>query len=81
MKLNRFNVIVLTMHRWFDIKAAEEDLKFEPIIKYREGWEETITWFRENWLPQQPDSTGVVGIAKTTQKKIDIQDQSSKKVQ
>lgn len=80
LKLNTFNVIVLTMHRWFDIKAAEEDLKFEPIIGLREGWDETIVWFKENWLPLQTKSKGLGGISKTTQKKIDIQDESSKKV-
>ena len=79
MKLNRFNVIVLTMHRWFDIKAAEEDLKFKPIIGFREGWDETIVWFRENWLPEQQKG-GVFGIAKQSQDKIDIQDMSAKKV-
>ena len=80
-KLNKFNVTVLTMHRWFDIKAAEEDLKFEPIIGFREGWDETIVWFRDNWLPKQPKSSGLLGIATTTQNKIDIQDKSAKKIQ
>jgi hypothetical protein len=28
-KLNRFNVRVLTMHRWFDISAAERDLQYQ----------------------------------------------------
>ncbi len=28
-KLNRFNVRVLTMHRWFDISAAERDLHYQ----------------------------------------------------
>ncbi|EED93373.1 predicted protein [Thalassiosira pseudonana CCMP1335] len=80
-KLNTFSVVVLTMHRWFDIKAAETDLKFKPIIGYSEGWKETIVWFRENWLPEQKKSpNSLFGIAKTTQKKIDIQDESSKKV-
>jgi hypothetical protein len=27
IKLNPFTVVVLTMHRWFDISAAERDLK------------------------------------------------------
>ena len=79
-KLNRFSVIVLTMHRWFDISAAEKDLAFKPIIEFREGWDETIVWFRENWLPNQRLGKGMFGIAKSTQNKIDIQDQSAKKV-
>ena len=28
-KLNRFNVRVLTMHRWFNISAAERDLQYK----------------------------------------------------
>lgn len=78
MKLNRFNVIVLTMHRWFDIKAAERDLGFRPIVNFREGWDETVEWFKRNWLPHQPKSRGLFGIAKSTQSKIDIQDMSAK---
>jgi len=81
MKLNRFNVTVLTMHRWFDIKAAEKDLNFQPIIGFREGWDETIVWFKDNWLPKQADSKSLFGIAKQSQDKIDIQDESAKKVQ
>ena len=78
MKLNRFNVIVLTMHRWFDIGAAEKDLEFRPIVGFREGWDETIDWFKENWLPQQPKSKSLFGIAESTQDKIDIQESSAK---
>lgn len=81
LKLNTFSVIVLTMHRWFDIKAAEKDLGFQPIVGFREGWDETIVWFKENWLPKQQKSGSVFGIAQGTQSKIDIQDESSKKVQ
>jgi len=81
MKLNRFNVIVLTMHRWFDIAAAEKDLGFQPIVDFREGWDDTLKWFKHNWLPKQPRAGGVFGIATTTQHKIDIQDRSAKKVQ
>merc|ERR1712087_97644 len=73
MKLNRFNVIVLTMHRWFDIQAAEQDLGFQPIIKFREGWDETIEWFKQNWLPTFDKSAFLVGLSKKTQEKIDIQ--------
>jgi len=80
MKLNRFNVTVLTMHRWFDIKAAEQDLGFQPVIGFREGWDETIVWFQENWLPKQPKSSGIFGLSRGTQTKIDIQDASAKKV-
>ena len=37
LKLNLFNVRVLTMHRWFDVSAAQRDLKYEPIIPYSVG--------------------------------------------
>ncbi|KAL3764722.1 hypothetical protein ACHAWU_001552 [Discostella pseudostelligera] len=80
VKLNKFNVTVLTMHRWFDIQNAEKDLGFQPIIGFREGWDETKEWFKENWLPKQARSANVIGIASSTQQKIDIQDMSSKKV-
>jgi nucleoside-diphosphate-sugar epimerase len=51
LKINPFNVRVMVMHRWFVIDAAESDLKFKPIIGFDEGWEDTIAWFKENWLP------------------------------
>lgn len=51
IKLNPFTVTVLTMHRWFDISAAERDLKYKPVIHYRDGWNETKVWFKKNWLP------------------------------
>lgn len=74
-KLNYFNVLVLTMHRWFDIKAAEHDLKFEPIIGFREGWDETIVWSKEHWLPNFHPAKSWIGLNRKTQEKIDIQAQ------
>ena len=76
LKLNPFNVRVLVMHRWFDIAAAEADLGFAPIIAYEEGWQETIAWFREHWLPTYERSSGWLGIATQSQAKIDIQEAS-----
>ncbi|KAJ1631963.1 NAD(p)-dependent steroid dehydrogenase-like protein [Pavlovales sp. CCMP2436] len=75
LKLNPFAVKMLTMHRWFKIDAAEKDLNYKPIIQYELGWAETITWFRQNWLPTfDAKAGGYVGkIATQTQKKIDIQ--------
>lgn len=82
MKLNRFNVIVLTMHRWFDIAASHRDLNYTPIIDFREGWDETLVWFKAHWLSKQRvNSGGILGIATSTQDKIDIQDRSAKKIQ
>lgn len=46
LKLNPFAVKMLTMHRWFTISAAEQDLKYKPIIPYELGFAETISWFR-----------------------------------
>lgn len=74
-KLNVFNVFVLTMNRWFRIEAAENDLKFQPIIPFKEGWEDTIVWFKDNWLPKfrQMDHNSMAGIAQGSQQKINIQ--------
>ena len=78
LKLNYFTVLVLTMHRWFDITAAERDLEYQPIIGFREGWDETILWFRENWLPTFTKNASCVGVAEKTQDKIDIQSYKKK---
>uniref|UniRef100_A0A7S3JYE0 Ketoreductase domain-containing protein n=1 Tax=Aureoumbra lagunensis TaxID=44058 RepID=A0A7S3JYE0_9STRA len=75
-KLNVFNVRVLIMHRWFDIKAAINDLDFQPIIPYEKGWQETIEWFKTNWLPSFVPDPSLFGIAKQSQIKIDIQEAS-----
>lgn len=42
---------MLLIHRWFDISAAEKDLKYEPIVTFEDGFAETLDWLRENWLP------------------------------
>ena len=77
IKLNPFNVRVLTMHRWFDIVNAERDLGFEPIIPYEQGWAETIAWFKDHWLPKfNASDKGIRGIAAQSQAKIDIQEAS-----
>jgi nucleoside-diphosphate-sugar epimerase len=79
-KLNVFNVFVLTMHRWFDISAAENDLKFTPIIPFNAGWADTIEWFKKNWKPQweaSADRKSFFGIARQSQAKIDIQADSA----
>jgi len=78
MKLNPFSVHMMTMHRWFDTSAAKRDLKYEPIISYREGWEDTAFWFRENWLPKFTNQ-GITGLYEGSQAKIDIQAAGSKK--
>ncbi|CBH12660.1 NAD(p)-dependent steroid dehydrogenase-like protein [Trypanosoma brucei gambiense DAL972] len=73
-KLNVFNVFVLTMHRWFRITAAERDLGYKPIISFTEGWDDTITWFKMNWLPTfEGRSRSLLGLSHRSQQKIDIQ--------
>lgn len=74
-KLNVFNVYVLTMNRWFRIAAAQNDLKYEPIIPFEQGWADTITWFRQNWLPgfRQQKNKSLTGLSKSSEKKINIQ--------
>lgn len=60
------------MHRWFSIKNAEKDLKFEPVIGFEEGWSDMAEWFKQEWLPKQA-SRNTYGIAQQSQAKIDIQ--------
>lgn len=79
LKLTRFNVIVLTMHRWFDISAAAKDLQFEPIIPYEDGWTETIAWFKEHWLPTFATDNRFLGIADQSEAKIKIQSDGTMK--
>lgn len=73
LKLNPFNVMVLTMHRWFDISAAKTDLKFEPVIKFTEGWSDMGEWFKATWLPSFGSTHRTLGIAKQSEDKINIQ--------
>ena len=73
LKLNLFNVRVLTMHRWFNISAAEKDLGYKPVVDYQEGWADTLVWFRANWLPKFDANAGLTGLSKQTQAKIDVQ--------
>jgi len=74
-KLIPFNVTVMTMHRWFRITAAERDLKYRPLVPFKEGWKDTIKWFRQFWLPGYTarNNSNIVGIAAQSQRKIDIQ--------
>ena len=76
MKLNVFNVYVLTINRWFIIDAAVKDLGYAPVVRFGEGWRETLDWFREHWLPgyRKPSWAALFGLASGTQRKIDIQD-------
>ncbi|CAK0909430.1 unnamed protein product [Prorocentrum cordatum] len=74
-KLTCFSVRMLLMNRWFRISAIERDLGYRPVIGFREGWADTVCWFREHWLPHfGSGASGLTGgVAKQTQHKIDLQ--------
>ena len=73
LKLSHFNVKMLTMHRWFNITAAETDLGYAPIVSFADGWPDTLTWFKENWLPSFDERAGLTGLHKDTEAKIATQ--------
>eukprot|EP01061_Rhynchopus_euleeides_P047085 TRINITY_DN9263_c0_g1_i2.p1 TRINITY_DN9263_c0_g1~~TRINITY_DN9263_c0_g1_i2.p1 ORF type:complete len:423 (+),score=177.02 TRINITY_DN9263_c0_g1_i2:78-1271(+) len=75
VKLTPFTVRMITMHRWFDISHAEQDLKYSPIIPFNRGWADTVAWFKTNWLPkhQQEKSNGYGVLAQESQEKIRAQ--------
>eukprot|EP00586_Coscinodiscus_wailesii_P005009 CAMPEP_0172486784 /NCGR_PEP_ID=MMETSP1066-20121228/15514_1 /TAXON_ID=671091 /ORGANISM="Coscinodiscus wailesii, Strain CCMP2513" /LENGTH=375 /DNA_ID=CAMNT_0013252957 /DNA_START=131 /DNA_END=1258 /DNA_ORIENTATION=+ len=50
-KLNPFNVKMLIIHRYFSIENAKRDLKYEPVLPYKDAWKSTVEWFKKNWLP------------------------------
>mmetsp|Transcript_3287 Transcript_3287/g.11925 ORF Transcript_3287/g.11925 Transcript_3287/m.11925 type:complete len:352 (+) Transcript_3287:91-1146(+) len=50
-KLTRFAVKMLTINRWFKIDAARKELEYSPVMSFEEGWQQTIAWLREEWLP------------------------------
>merc|ERR1712039_959718 len=79
MKLNPFTVRMLTMNRWFRFDRPEKDLNYKPIIGFKEGWEDTIEWFRVKWLPDFYNSSRASGyghIHDRSQMKIDMQNKS-----
>ena len=51
LKLNAFAVRMTTIHRWFDISKAVEELEYAPVVPFQEAWEDTAAWYREHWLP------------------------------
>lgn len=52
LKLNPFAVTMLVIDRNFDISAAMKDLHYKPLIQFKDGWAQTIEWFKLNWLPR-----------------------------
>ena len=59
-------------HRWFNITAAETDLSYQPIVTFKDGWEDTLIWFKANWLPTF-DGKGFIGLYQGTEAKIATQ--------
>jgi len=76
LKLSPFTVKMLTMHRWFKFELAERDLKYKPIIGFADGWQDTVDWFKTEWLPthlNNKEASGYGAIHKGSQQKIDGQ--------
>ena len=73
LKLSHFNVKMLTMHRWFNISAAEKDLNYKPIVTFTDGWADTLDWFKQHWLPTFDANAGLMGLSKGTEDKIATQ--------
>ncbi len=48
LKVNTFAVKMLLIDRHFDIRRAKEELRYEPLLSFEDGWEQTIQWFREH---------------------------------
>jgi nucleoside-diphosphate-sugar epimerase len=74
LKLNPFNVKMLTIHRYFSIQNAVRDLKYQPVKPYATAWPETIAWFQQHWLPAFLEKTGktqAVTLAVVTSNKKD----------
>ena len=76
LKLSTFSVKMLTMHRWFRFDRANKDLGYDPIIPFREGWDDASEWFKREWLPTylDPERMSSYGAIHTgSQQKIDGQ--------
>lgn len=76
LKLSPFTVKLMTMHRWFRFERAAQDLRYEPIISFTEGWTDMIEWFRTEWLPShlaQEQGSSYGRIYGGSQQKIDLQ--------
>lgn len=65
LKLSPFNVRMLIIDRYFDIKNAKRDLKYAPVVAHDVAWKSTIEWFKANWLP------GYLSKQKKVRKKSD----------
>ena len=53
--------------------------RYAPIIGYKDGWSDTLSWFRAHWLPTFSTKADLIGLSTSTQAKIDIQAAGTKK--
>jgi len=63
---------MLTIHRYFDATLSKQDLKYEPLYTFDDSWKLTISWFKENWLPEyhaQTNSSKDNSVTKICNKK------------
>lgn len=51
VKINQFSIKMLCINRSFSTTNAQRDLKYEPVISFDDGIEQSIKWFRDVWLP------------------------------
>ena len=51
-RLNPFAVKMMTIHRWFNIDAARNDLGYEPLVPFEEAFAKTIAWYKSSWIPE-----------------------------
>jgi hypothetical protein len=74
--IHPFIMVYLSIHHGLPLM-----FRYEPVVPFREGWQDTIDWFRANWLPGYLSRAhqGLVGIADQSQRKIDIQAKGVKK--
>jgi len=47
LKITPFTVKMLLIDRQFNIQRARQELNYEPVIPFEQGWADTIAWFAE----------------------------------
>lgn len=50
LKLNPFSAKMLIIDRQFCTVEACNDLDYEPLVTFSQGWNITCDWFKKNWL-------------------------------
>ena len=59
-RLSPFAVNMMIIDRYFDISESVDELGYEPVIEFEEGWKQTIDWFiaHEEYWKMCADRTG-----------------------